>query len=108
MKTLQEQYNLIKEGKGRKDVFMKSARRTIPKSLILSLLLIQQCKVLKKSQIISEGSIGGVVTTGTNPFINWKEFLAEEAKAEEKKPTKRKLQIWKLRGFDYKDRKKYR
>ena len=30
MKTLQEQYNLIKEGKGHKDVFMKSALRQFP------------------------------------------------------------------------------
>ena len=30
MKTLQEQYNLLNEGKGRKDEFMKSARRLFP------------------------------------------------------------------------------
>ena len=30
MKTLQEQYNLIKEGKGHKDVFMKTALRQFP------------------------------------------------------------------------------
>ena len=29
MKTLQEQYNLIKEGKGNKNTFMKSARSSI-------------------------------------------------------------------------------
>ena len=30
MKTLQEQYNLIKEGKGHKGVFMKEAKRLFP------------------------------------------------------------------------------
>ena len=30
MKTLQEQYNLLKEGKGNADVFLKSARRLFP------------------------------------------------------------------------------
>jgi hypothetical protein len=34
MKTLQEQYNLIKEGKGHKDVFMKTALRQFPNFLI--------------------------------------------------------------------------
>ena len=27
MKTLQEQYNLIKEGKGHKDIFLKEAKK---------------------------------------------------------------------------------
>ena len=30
MKTLQEQYTLITEGKGHKDMFLKSARRLFP------------------------------------------------------------------------------
>ena len=30
MKTLQEQYNLLNEGKGHKNVFMKSARSLFP------------------------------------------------------------------------------
>jgi hypothetical protein len=30
MKTLQEQFNLIQEGKGHKDMFLKSARRLFP------------------------------------------------------------------------------
>jgi hypothetical protein len=29
-KTLQQQYDLIKEGKGNKDYFLKSARRVFP------------------------------------------------------------------------------
>ena len=29
-KTLQQQYNLIKEGKGNKDDFLKNARRVFP------------------------------------------------------------------------------
>ena len=30
MKTLQEKYNLIKEGKGDKALFLKEAKRTFP------------------------------------------------------------------------------
>ena len=29
MKTLQEQFNLIKEGKGRKDLFLKGSKKDI-------------------------------------------------------------------------------
>ena len=33
MKTLQEQFNLIKEGKGRKDLFLKEAKKIYPNLL---------------------------------------------------------------------------
>jgi len=102
--TLQEQYNLIKEGKGRKDMFMKSARRLFPNLFTPITTFDTAVSVLTRKSIISEGSIGGVATGGTNPFINWKEFLAEEAKAEEKKPTKEVTDM-ETRGFDYKDEK---
>jgi len=101
--TLQEQYNLLKEGKGQKDVFMKSVRGQFP-NLFNNLTTFETAvQVLKRKQIISEG-IGGVATGGTNPFINWKAFLSEEAKAEEKKPTKEVTDM-ETRGFDYKDEK---
>jgi len=102
--TLQEQYNLIKEGKGRKDMFMKSALRLFPNLFTPITTFDTAVSVLTRKSIISEGSIGGVATGGTNPFINWKEFLAEEAKAEEKKPTKEVTDM-ETRDFDYKDEK---
>jgi len=40
MKTLQEQYNLIKEGKGNKNTFMKSARASFQTCLIIYQTLI--------------------------------------------------------------------
>jgi hypothetical protein len=101
--TLQEQYNLLKEGKGQKDVFMKSVRGQFPNLFNNLTTFDTAVKVLKQKQIISE-SIGGVATGGTNPFINWKKFLAEEAKAEEKKPTKEVTDM-ETAGFDYKDEK---
>lgn len=104
MKTLQEQYNLIKEGKGNKDTFMKSARSQFPNIFNNLSNFDTATKVMKQKQIISEVGIGGVVTTAVNPFINWKEFLSEEAKAEEKKPTKEVTDM-ETAGFDYKDEK---
>ena len=102
MKTLQEQYNLIKEGKGHKDVFMKSALRQFPNLFNNLTDFPTAVKVLKQKSILSEG-VGGVVTAG-NPFMNWEKFLAEEAKAEEKEPTKEVVDM-ETAGFDYKDEK---
>ena len=100
--TLQEQYNLLNEGKGNKNAFMKSALKQFPNLFNNFTEFDTAVSVLKQKQIISEG-VGGVVTTG-NPFIDWKEFLAEEAKAEEKEPTKEVVDM-ETAGFDYKDEK---
>ncbi len=104
MKTLQEQYNLIKEGKGHKDVFMKTALRQFPNLFNNLTSFPTAVKVLKQKSILSEG-IGGIVTQNTaNPFANWENFLAEEAKAVEKDPTKEVVDM-EVAGFDYKDPK---
>ena len=104
MKTLQEQYNLLNEGKGHKNVFMKSARSLFPDLFNNFTNYSTAVKVLKDKNIISETAIGGVVTNNVNPFINWKEFLSEEAKAVEKKPTKEVTDM-ETAGYDYKDPK---
>ena len=61
--TLQSQYNLIKEGKGNKAVFLKSAYRLFPDMLSPVNTFEDTVKILKNRSIISEG-IGGLVTTG--------------------------------------------
>jgi hypothetical protein len=63
MKTLQTQYNLIKEGKGDKAYFMKLARYNFPDLITPILSYSDTITVLKNKSILSEG-IGGVVTTG--------------------------------------------
>jgi len=113
MKTLQEQYNLIKEGKGHKDVFMKSARMQFPNLFNNLTNFPTAVKVLKQKSILSEG-IGGVVTQKTaNPFANWENFLAEETaagkkdeaiKAVAKEPNKEVVDM-ETKGYDYKDPK---
>ena len=84
MKTLQEQYNLIQEGKGHKDVFMKSARRLFPEYITNFATFQEATKILKQKSILSE-AVGGIVTqTSANPFINWEKFLNEESLTKEK------------------------
>ena len=100
--TLQEQYNLLQEGKSDKNAFMKSALRQFPNLFNNFTDYSTAVTVLKQKQIISEG-VGGVVTA-SNPFMNWEKFLAEEAKAEEKEPTKEVVDM-ETAGFDYKDEK---
>ena len=101
--TLQEQYNLLSEGRGNKNAFMKSALRQFPNLFNNFTNYDTAVTVLKQKQIISE-AVGGVATGNANPFINWEKFLAEEAKAEEKKPTKEVTDM-ETAGFDYKDEK---
>ena len=123
MKTLQEQYNLLKEGKGRKDVFMKTARAQFPNLFNNLSNFDTASKVLKQKSIISEGGIGGVATGGKNPYINWEKFLAEDyaiqenpidapktmgakdVKADNKKISKEVEDLQSETGFDYKDPK---
>ena len=62
-KTLQEQYNLIKEGKGNKAYFLKSAYRLFPDMLSQVNSFDDTARILKNRGIINE-NIGGLVTTG--------------------------------------------
>jgi len=110
MKTLQEQYNLLNEGKGHKNVFMKSARSLFPNLFNNFTNYSTAIKVLKDKNIISE-AVGGVVTGG-NTSPNWFKVFdknmevisEEEAKAIEKKTTKAVSDL-ETAGYDYKDPK---
>ena len=60
-KTLQQQYNLIKEGKGSKDDFLKSARRVFPEYITSLTDYKTAVHILKGKSVLSEG-VGGIVT----------------------------------------------
>jgi len=60
MKTLQEQYNLIKKGKGHKDVFFKEAKSRYPHLISNVLTYDQATTILKQRSIIQEHMLGGV------------------------------------------------
>tara|TARA_B100002019_G_scaffold123075_1_gene105881 strand:- start:1134 stop:2498 length:1365 start_codon:yes stop_codon:yes gene_type:complete len=57
MKTLQEQYNLIKEGKGHKDVFLKEAKNKFPNMINNAATYDQATHILKKRNVINENYI---------------------------------------------------
>jgi len=68
-KTLQTQYNLIKEGKGNKEVFLKEAKRIFPNYIPNAATFDQAEVILSQKSIISENMWG--VTTGRDEKPDW-------------------------------------
>jgi predicted thioesterase len=107
--TLQEQYNLIKEGKGHKGVFLTEAKKQFPNMLTNPMGFEEASKMLKTRGVISENYIDlkPINTIEASPKSAWEnkfaQFLAEEAKAVEKKTTKEVEDI-QAHNYDYKDK----
>ena len=80
MKTLQEQFNLIQEGKGHKDMFLKSARRLFPEYITNFATYGEATTILKQKGILNEMLVGGgVVTQRTfDPFKAFNSYVTEE------------------------------
>ena len=104
MKTLQEQYNLIKEGKGHKGIFNKEAKRLFPNIVPNASTFNQTAKLLKQRSVISENIFPLMASAGLNPFTSFDKFVNEEVKADEKKTTK-EVEEAETTGYDYKDPK---
>jgi hypothetical protein len=106
-KTLQVQYNLIKEGKGDKAYFLKSAYRLFPDMLSQVNSFEDTTRILKNRGVISE-NIGGLVTTGKKQ--DWHAIFNENINTlkeeKEKEPSKEVLDLQK-HAYDYKDEKNY-
>lgn len=86
-KTLQQQYTLIKEGKGSKDDFLKSARRVFPEFITSLTDFNSAVNILKSKSILSEG-IGGVATQNPNKpdwFKIFNDNIAEAVGVKNKK-----------------------
>ena len=82
MRSLQEQFNSINEGKGHKDVFLKSARRLFPEYVTNFATYNEAVKILKQKSIINEAA-GGVVTQRTfDPFKSFEAFVNEASTQE--------------------------
>ena len=57
MKTLTEQYRLIKEDKGHKGVFLKEAKRQFPNLIKNNATFNEASKILKQKNVISENYV---------------------------------------------------
>ena len=117
MKTLQEQYKLIKEGKGQKSTLLKEAKIKFPNLIRNGSSFEEATSILKSKEVINENFVGlqaiNSFETKKDPWSDkFSNFLIEEkekeskAKAEEKKTTK-EVEELETKGYDYKDKKNY-
>ena len=119
MKTLQKQFNLIQEGKGHKDMFLKSARRLFPEYITNFATYGEATTILKQRGILSEIIVGGGVVSNRafdpfkvfNSYVNEasvqenpveapKPMAEKEVKAVEKTTSKEVETKQKEMGFD--------
>ena len=118
MKTLQEQYNLIKEGKGHKGVFLTEAKKQFPNILTNPMGYDEASKMLKNRGVISENYVDlkpintMEATPKTSYELKFADFLAEakkEAKEEnikvDVKKTDKSVDEVNSHGFDASDKK---
>jgi hypothetical protein len=117
-KTLQEQYLLIKEGKGHKDVFIKEAKNLFPNSIRSGANFKETSDVLKRKQIIKEniveiGSINQIPKSKKESYeLAFEKFLIEERKKDyfedekaELKKVSKQVEEDLSHMYDYKDNK---
>jgi hypothetical protein len=117
--TLQEHYNLIKEGKGHKDMFLKAAKSQFPNIIPNAATFEQTSTLLKQRSIISE-TIWGVATGKTtqpdwfsifNENINEVKYDSSVASSQEEPVKNNDKKVSKQvednldHNFDYKDLK---
>jgi len=105
MKSLQNKYNLIKEGKGNKELFLKEAKALFPNVVTNALTFDQAIHNLSERGIISEALVFGGIAQPTTP--DWFKVFKEntgDVKAELKK-TDKEVEEAETKGFDYKDKK---
>ena len=75
MKTIQEQYNQIKKGKGNKEIFLKEVKRNYPSMVVNSATFTQAEKILLNRSVLSENISGAVIQPKAQP--NWFKIFDE-------------------------------
>ncbi len=103
MNSLQTEYNLIKEGKGNKNHFMKLAKLSFPKHIGTTNTFDQAVTILKGKSLLSE-SIGGYVDLQSETPKSWFKIFEAEVKAEMKETDKDIVDL-ETKNYDYKDEK---
>ena len=106
-KTLQEQYNLIKEGKGNKDVFLKTVKASHPHLVRNAADFKEATTILKQRSVISE-NVWGIATSKSEKPDWFKVFdentsVNEDVKAEEKETSKEVKDV-QASGYDQSDK----
>ena len=102
MKSLQNQYNLIKEGKGNKEIFLKEAKAQFPQYITNVQTFDQVIHSLTEKGIINESMV--LVSANKPQTQDWFKIFNENIKAELKE-TDETVEEMETKGYDYKDRK---
>jgi len=100
MKSLQNKLNLIKEGKGNKELFLKEARIMFPNVVTSALTFDQAIHNLTERGILSEGFIG--VSAKKQDTPDWFKIFNENVKADLKSVDK-DVEKLETTGYDYKE-----
>ena len=101
MKSLQNQYNLIKEGKGNKEIFLKEVKAQFPQYISNVQTFDEVIHSLTEKGILSETLMLGGVTQPKNQ--DWFKIFNENVKAE-LKDTDKEVEEMETRGYDYKEK----
>ena len=131
-KTIQEQYNQIKKGKGSKEIFLKEVKRNYPHMIVNSATFKQAEEILLNRSVITENLASIANPTNTkdwfgifnknmeiikeqnpkNPnrypplhIAQTKESKADEARKADNKKVDKALVDLETKGYDYKDDK---
>ena len=106
MKSLQNQYKLITEGKGEKDVFLKEAKRLYPNLLTNSSNFKEAETILKNKGVISENIVGipAIGSLKDESKKDWIRIFEENVKADETK-TSKEVEDINAHGYDNADKK---
>lgn len=99
MNALQQEYNLIKEGKGNKAHFLKLARLAFPNHVGVHNTYEQTVSILTNKSLLSEDT--NSVTTDKK---DWFKLFEAEVKIDAKEPNKEVVDM-ETKGFDYKNEK---
>jgi len=101
MKSLQNQYNLIKEGKGNKEIFLKEAKAQFPQYITNVQTFDQVIHSLTEKGIINESVV--LVSANKPQTQDWFKIFNENVKAELKE-TDETVEEMETRGYNYKEK----
>lgn len=104
--TLQEQYNLLKEGKGHKGNFLKEAHRVYPQYIRPTATFKEVETILKQKNLLLEQIIGGGIAQPKTP--DWFKIFEEniiESKENVISKAPKEVEDLQSPGFDNKDLK---
>ena len=92
MKTLQDHYKLIKEGKGHKDVFLKEAKQLFPNYIRNAATFNEASNILKDKNVISENVVSlepiNTITRKKESYETaFENFLEESRKKNDNDPN---------------------